>query len=208
MSYERLAEQLADAARRLRARPEALAGVPLARAAEKVQAALAALLKGVDAALRGTDPDVVALRDYVETAEARQWLDTAGMKAVTKQAFGKALTAKKTDTAADLRRRLVDAAVKLGKAGAALAAARAFVAGRTRPAADPVDRQAVLNELWGLGGLSGDALDVEKLRLLENRPLLFAMASHAHIRITAKSSPKAVLTKVLQFARRVEENTS
>ena len=75
-------------------------------------------------------------------------------------------------------------------------------------AADPADRKAVLNELWRLGGLAGEELEAEKLRLLDNRPLLFAMATHAHIRTTAKSSPKTLVTKLIQFARRVEENTS
>jgi hypothetical protein len=100
------------------------------------------------------------------------------------------------------------AAVKAACAGSALTAARTYVAGRLRPSADPADRHAVLQELWRLGGLSGDALEVEKARLLEDHDLLFAMASYAHIRTTAKSSPKTVLTKLLQFARRVEENTS
>jgi hypothetical protein len=208
VSYERLAGQLEEIARRLRSRPEALAGLPLARAAEKVQAALAPFVKAVDAALRGADPDVVALRDWLESAEARVVIDAAGVKAVSKGALGKAVTVKKTDTAEDLRRRLLESAVKAGRAGEVLTAARAFVSVRARPAADPSDRQAVLNELWRLGGMSGDGLEVEKLRLLECRELLFAMASYAHIRTTAKSTPKAVLTKVLQFARRVEENTS
>jgi hypothetical protein len=208
VSYERLAYELEDAARRLRVRPEALSGVPLARAAEKVRASLTAFAKALDVALRGSDPDVVALRDYLETPEARAALDPAGVKALSKQAFGKAVTVKKTDTAEDLRRRLVENAVKAGRAGEVLTLGRAYIAGRLRPAADPADRQAVLQELWRLGGLSPDALEVEKARLLENRDLLFAMASYAHIRTTAKSAPKGVLTKLLQFARRVEENTS
>jgi hypothetical protein len=208
VSYERLADQLEDTARRLRARPEALSGVPLARAAEKVGSSLTTFIKVLDAALKGSDPDVVALREYLETGEARTALDPAGVKALSKQVLGKAVTVKKTDTPEDLRRRLVEAAVKAGCAGSALTAARTYVAGRLRPSADPADRQAVLQELWRLGGLSGDALEVEKARLLEDRDLLFAMASYAHIRTTAKSSPKTVLTKLLQFARRVEENTS
>jgi hypothetical protein len=208
VSYERLAQQLEDAARRLRSRPEALSGVPLARAGEKLQASLTAFVRALEGALRGTDPDVVELRTLLETPEARASLDAAGIKAVTKRAFGKAVTIKKTDTPEDLRRRVVETAVKQGKAGDALQAVRFWISERGRPSTDHTDREAVLAALWRLGGLAPDALEIEKIRLLENRPLLFAMAAHAYIKTTAKSAPRTVLTKVLKFAQRVEENTS
>lgn len=208
MSYETLADQLEALARHLRKHADRLDGLPLAKAAEKLRTALAGFQGAADTAIRGADPELRELRDVLEGSRARTALDVKTLKLLAKRATGKALTIKKADTPEDERRRFVEAAVKHGKVHDALATVQGFLADYDRPAPDTSDRDAVLAEVWRVGRLSGTDLDIEKARLLANPTLLHAMAGFTHIKTTARTPAKTILTKVLVFSRQVNENIS
>jgi hypothetical protein len=144
----------------------------------------------------------------METPEARAVLDTPAIKGISKMVLGRPLTIRKLDTLEDQRRRLLDVAVQRAVSREVLAAVLLWLEEQKKPPMDPDDRKAVLESLWRLGSLPPEALELETMKLLSNRALLLAMAHHAHIKTTARSSPKTVLAKVLRFAQRVEENTS
>lgn len=208
MSYQSLADQLRRTADTLAAHAARLQGTKLADAAGKVAAALKKLDAALQDALKGSDPAVFALRDLLETRDARSALDTPALKALAKRASGKALTLKATDTPEDRRRRFLDAMVKLERVHDATVALRALLEAASRPAPDPSDRERVLEEVWRLAKLGETELEVEKERLLANPQLLRAMALHTYVKVTAKSSPKTVFANLLKFARRVQENTA
>jgi hypothetical protein len=208
VSYETLARELEETVGELRAEAEALQGIPLAKAAERLLPPLRKLREALRAAKRGTDPDTAALREVLESGEARSALDAKTIRALAKRAMGKAVTLKAGDSPEDQRRRLLDAAVKHGSSAEVLTALKAFLANRARPAPEPTDREAVLAELWRLGRLAPEDLDFERQRLADNLPLLQSMASHAYVKMTARSSPRTIVTKLVKFAQRVQENTS
>jgi hypothetical protein len=208
VSYRRLAEELKDAAAAVLAHEEHLEGSKLAAAAEKLEGTLrkfSALLKDQ---LRGFDPAAVALRDLLESQVARQLLDAKTLKLLAKKATGRALTLRATDAPQDQRKRFLEAAVKLGKVEEGAAAVGALLAGASRPAPDPGDREKVLAELWRLGTLGEADLEIEKARLVDNPTLLRAMAGFAYVKVTAKSAPKTIFSNLVKFARRVQENTA
>lgn len=207
MSYRRLAEGLKRVSERVLAHEEHLQGTRLAAAAEKLEAALQKFSALLEDGLRGLDPAALALRDRLESDEARR-LDAKTLKLLARKATGKALTLKATDAPHEQRRRFLEAAVKLGRVDEAAAALGAFLAQAARPAPDPADRERVLAELWRLGALGEAELEVEKARLLENPELLRAMAGYAYVKVTARSAPRSILAAVLKFGRRVQENTA
>lgn len=208
MSYESLADQLRRTADTLAANASRLQGTKLAEAADKVAAALKKLEAALQAALKESDPAVFALRDLLETKDARSALDAPTLKALAKRVSGKALTLKATDTPEDRRRRFLDAMVKLEKAHEATVALRALLEAASRPAPDPSDRERVLDEVWRLAKLGEMELEVERERLLANPQLLRAMALHTYVKVTVKSAPRTIFANLLKFARRVQENTA
>jgi hypothetical protein len=208
VSYARLAHELQATAQQVAAHERQLEGVPLARAAERLEAALRQFRSALDDALRGFAPAVVALRDLLESEGARSRLDAKTLKLLAKKASAKALTLKAADTPADQRKRFLDQAVKLGRAEEAALALRAFLAGAARPSPALDDRDKVLAELWRLGALSEADFEIEQPALLEKPDLLRAMAGYAHVKTTTRTSPKTMLTNLVKFARRVQENTS
>lgn len=208
MSYARLAHELQAVARQVAEHEGKLEGVRLARAAERLEAALGQFRTVVDEALRGFAPAVVGLRDLLESEGARSRLDAKTLKLLAKKATAKALTLKTTESPADHRKRFLDLAVKHGRAEEATLALRTFLAGAARSAPPLGDRDQVLAELWRLGALSEADFEIEKPALLEKPELLRAMAGYAHVKTTARTSPKTMLTNLVKFARRVQENTS
>lgn len=208
MSYPALAEALEKAGRTLRGRSDELEGTALASAAEKLQAALRKFDDALAATLRGFDPDVKALRSYLEAEDVRAALDIKTIKLLAKKGTGRALTVKATDTPEDQRWRLLEAATKQGRAGDVLVAIKAFIADRSRPAPRLDDREGVLAEVRRLGKVSKDDLAIEKESLLGNEKLLRAMADAVYIKTTSRTPPKTILTKLVHFAQRVQENIS
>jgi hypothetical protein len=185
-----------------------LQGTKLATAAEKLEAALLKFSAVLEDGLRGFDPAAVELRDRLETEAARRLLDARTLKLLAKKATGKALTLKAADAPHEQRQRFLEAAVKLGRVDEAAAALAALLAGASRPAPDPGDREKVLAELWRLGALGEGDLEMEQARLLENEALLRAMAGYAYVKVTPRSAPKSIFSSLVKFARRVQENTA
>lgn len=208
MSYQTLAERLGRTARRLRDHEPHLEGVKLAAAAAKLDASLVKFDALLDALLRGFDPDAVELRDLLESDAARAALDAKHLKLLAKKATSKALSLKAADSPQDSRKRLLDLAVAQGKAADTTAAVRAFLDALAAPAPPPHDRAAVLQEVWRLGKLAGADLELAKGRVLANEPLLRAMAQHTYVKVTPRSKPASILSAVIKFARRVDENVS
>jgi len=208
VSYRELAYQLRRTAETVTRHEASLQGPKLASAAEKLEGTLSKFAAVLQDSLRGVDPAAIALRDLLETEPARRILDAKTLKVLAKGASGKALTLKASDSAADQRRRFLEAVVKLGKVDEATVALKGLLAGASRPAPDPGDREKVLAELWRLGTLEEADLEVEKARLLGNPSLLRAMAGYAYVKVTAKSAPKTIVANLLKFARRVQENTA
>lgn len=208
MSYRKLADELKRTAETLLRHEAELGGGKLAAAAEKVETALSKFTEILQEGLRGFDPSAVALRDLLETDGARRALNSKTLKLLAKKASGKALTLKATETPSDQRRRFHEAMVKLRRVDEAAVGLKALLAGASRPAPDPEDRDKVLAELWRLGTLGEPDLEVEKARLIENPTLLRAMAGYAFVKFTAKSAPKTIFANLVKFARRVQENTA
>jgi hypothetical protein len=208
MSYRTLSDQLQSTAERLRAHADSLTGPRLATGAEKLSTALTRFDALLRDALRGEDPEAIALRDLLETEAVRERLDGKTAKLVFKKAAGKSFPARKDEAAQDLRKRLLEAAVKLERAGEVAVALRAHLESATRPLPPPEDRERVLAELWRLAALGEPDLAVERERLLGHPTLLRTMAGYAFIKVGAKSSDKSVFNALVKFARRVRENTA
>lgn len=208
MSYPALVDALEKTGRTLRTRSNDLEGTALASAAEKLLVALRRFDDVLAGALRGFDPDVKALRTYLEADDVRTALDPKTIKFLAKRGTSRALTLKATDTPDDQRRRLLEAATKRGKAADVLVAIKGFLADRSRPAPRFDDREGVLAEVRRLGKLGKDDLVIEKERLLGNGKLLRAMADAVYIKTTSRTPLKTILTKLVHFAQRVQENIS
>ncbi len=208
MSYQNLADNLTRIAERLRAHEADLQGVKLAQAAERLQGTVKRFEATLQTVLRGFDPEAVALGSLLGSPDARKRLDARSLRLLGKKATGKAVTLKRTDAPRDQRRRLLESAIKLGKVREVTQAVRAFLLDARRPAPDLENRDAVLKVLWRLGKLSETDLEIEKLRLLENEALLRSMAGFAYVKTTPRSTPRAILTKLVKFSQRVRENVS
>jgi len=208
MSYRTLAENLQSAAKNLLVHETSLNGLKLAASAEKLASALAKFDTLVRDAIRGEDPEAIALRDLLETEAVRERLDGKTAKLLLKKAAGKSLPLKKDDTPQGLRRRFLEAAIKAEIAGQALVAVRAHIQHITRPLPSPGDREQVLAELWRLACLDETALAVERERLFTDPALLRAMAGYAFIKLTAKTTDKSIFNALVKFSRRVRENTA
>ena len=72
MSYERLADDLSRLAERLAQRQDELEGVRLARAAERLRGAVVRFERQLDAALRGSAPEVRELKALLDSPNARK----------------------------------------------------------------------------------------------------------------------------------------
>lgn len=208
MSYRMLAENLHGTAESLRLHEASLSGHKLAASAEKLATALAKFDTLVREALRGEDPEAIALRNLLETEAVRERLDGKTAKLLLKKAAGKSLPLKKDDTPQDLRRRFLEAAIKAELVGQTLVTVRVHIERITRPLPPPGDRQQVLAELWRLAGLDETELAVEQERLFADPALLRAMAGYAFIKLTAKTTDKSIFNALVKFSRRVRENTA
>jgi hypothetical protein len=208
VSYLNLADALTRIAERLRAHDADLQGVKLAQAAERLRGSLGRFEATLEPVLRGVDPEAIALKSLLDSPDARRRLETRSLRLLGKKATGKAVNLKRTDTPRDQRRRLLEAAIKHGKVREVTQAVRAFLLDARRPAPDLGNRDAVLEVLWSLGRLSATDLEIEKLRLLENEALLRSMAGFGYVKTTPRSTPRAILTKLVKFSQRVRENVS
>ncbi len=208
MSYERLASELQRVAGALSEHERRLEGAKLAAAASRLDTALAKFADLLDELLRAVDPEVEALRQALAGESGRRHLDAKALKLLFKSATGKALTLKAGEAREADERRFVEGALKHGRVAQTLVAVRACLTDAARPAPDPGDREALLAELWRLGRLSAAELELETPRLLGDFELLRAMAGHAYVKVSARSSPKTVLANLVKFARRVNENTA
>ncbi len=208
MSYQNLADDLTRIAERLRAHDADLQGVKLATAAERLRGSLGRFEGTLETVLRGVDPEAIALKSLLDSPDSRKRLDARSLRLLGKKATGKAVTLKRTDAPREQRRRLLEAAVKHGKVREVTQVVRAFLLDARRPAPDLGNRDAVLEVLWRLGRLSETDLEIEKLRLLENEALLRSMAGFAYVKTTPRSTPRAILSKLVKFSQRVRENVS
>ncbi len=208
MSYAHLARELRRIAGELDAHAARLEGARLATAAERLESALARLDALLEDARRGADREVAALRQALASEAGRRHLDARALKLLFKSAVGKALTLKAGEPREADERRFVEGAVKHARAAQALRAVRARLAEAERPAPDPGDREALLQELWRLGRLAPPDLDLETPRLLAAPELLRAMAAHAYVKFTARTPARTLLANLVKFARRVNENTA
>jgi hypothetical protein len=208
VSYDGLAADLERIARRVREHGERLGGARLAAAADRLAVAARRFAGLLDGALRGLDPDAVALRELLESEAGRAALDGKALRLLARKATGKTLTLRATDAPQDSRKRFLDLAVTRDRAGAAAAAVRAFLEAEASPGPDAGDREAVLAEVWALGRLAGPDLELARARLLRNERLLRAMAGYTFVRTTPRSKPATIFAAVVKFARRVNENVS
>jgi hypothetical protein len=208
VSYQNMADALTRIAERLRAHDTDLQGVKLAKAAERLRGSLGRFEGTLETELRGVDPEAIALKSLLDSPDARKRLDARSLRLLGKKATGKAVTLKRTDAPREQRRRLLESAIKLGKVREVTQTVRAFLLDARRPAPDLENRDAVLEALWRLGKLSETDLEIEKLRLLENEALLRSMAGFAYVKTTPRSTPRAILTKLVKFSQRVRENVS
>ncbi len=208
MSYHALAGELEQVARRVREHAADLTGLKLAAAADRLTVAARRFAGLLDAALRGFDPDAVALRELLESETARAALDGKALRLLAKKAAGKPLGLKATDAPQDARKRFLDLAVAQGRAREAAAAVRAFLEAEGVAGPDAGDRDAVLAEVWKLGTLAGADLELARARLLKNERLLRAMAGYTFVKTTPRSKPATIFTAVVKFAKRVNENVS
>jgi hypothetical protein len=208
VSYETLAVTLEGIGKRLRQHAAHVEGAKLAAAAEKLESAATKFAALLDGALRGFDPDTVALRELLESASARESLDAKALKLIAKKSTGKALTLKAADTPQDARARLLDLAAKQAKAADVARAVRDYLDGIAAPGPEATNREAVLAEVWKLGKLSGPDLELAKERLVRNEALLRAMAAFTFVKTTPRSKPAAIFAALVKFAKRVNENVS
>jgi hypothetical protein len=208
VSYDALAGELEQIARRVREHQARLDGVKLAGAADRLAVAARRFSGLLDGALRGLDPDTLALRELLESETARDGLDARTLRLLAKKGTGKALALKATDAPQDARRRLLDLAVAQGRTREVAAAVRGFLETEGAPDPDAADRDAVLAQVWKLADHSGADLELARARLLRNERLLRAMASHTYVRTTPRSKPATIFAAVLKFAKRVKENVS
>lgn len=208
MSYHALAAELEQIARRVREYEDRLTGLKLAAAADKLTVAARKFTGLLEAALRGVDPDAVALRELLESETARDAFDGKALKLLARKAAGKTLTLKATDAPQDARKRFLDLAVAQGRAREAAAAVREFLEAEGAAGPDAGDRDAVLAEVWKLGALSGPDLELARARILKNDRRLRAMAGWTYVKTTPRSKPATIFAAVVKFAKRVNENVS
>lgn len=208
MSYARLEHELRRVADALRQHEARLEGAKLAAAAGRLDTALAKFSGLLDDLLRASDPAVESLRRLLASDETRRALDAKALKTIFKQATGKALTLKSGEGREGDERRFVEGAVKHARVAQAAATLRVRLEEAARPLPAARDREALLGELWALGRLDESALELRKPRLLADVELLHAMAGHAYVKFTPRTSPKTLLANLLKFARRVNENTA
>lgn len=205
MSFALLADQLSETARLLREPPPGLDARTFVAEADRFAKAFQkfrAVLQGVVA---GQSPEVQALGRQLATAFAG---DDKGLRAFAKKHAppkGASFTAKDSVAA-----RTEKTAAKIAAAGneeAALADLRQ----RAAPSALDFSSQAelaLLLQVRKLGQMSEDERQQECAKLLREPEKIRLLGQAAKIKLTARTTPKALLKKVLEIGARYAENTA
>lgn len=204
MSYADLAEKLKSVGKQLAAESSALDGKKLAASAGALKRALDRFSRDLETLTAGNDPAIAEFGELIQAPAARKHLDLDSLKRLAKEILGKTVPAKKEETALAYKKRLIEAIDTPKLAAKALKALREFLADSAVAAPQIKNEEALLAELYRIGGL--DDTEIEATARLRDEKLLRALAAAARIRVRETSSLDKIRRDVVQFAKRAHKN--
>ena len=204
MTYDQLADVLAELAVRLRRHSSALTGAAPAKLARDLEKAAAKLTQLLDQAARHDSPEARRLADLI--AEHSSALTGPRLADFAKR-LGLKLPGAKTATALALRAKFAEAAMAGGTVPDAVVLLESFarVQAQPKPALDTeVARRVVLRQL---GAQSAEEISFALEEHYSDEDLR-DLARAAGLKVTAKAARKGLVTKLVPAMRRHAENTA
>lgn len=204
MSFTLLADRLAAVAQTLRGHTGPLDSKTLLAEADKFVKALDKFQRLLDGVVAGQSPEAQELARQLSRAYADD--DKALRAFVKKHAPPKGVTLAAAD---GLVQRVAKAAAGIVAAGG-VEGALAELRRRTAPSAldfSSEDELSLLQQVRRLGQLDEDDRQLEGERLLREPEKIRLLARAAKLKVTAKSTPKAMLKKLMETGLRYAENT-
>lgn len=204
MTYQELATRLINLGNLLQEHSTKLSGEPAAKLAKSLGTNAEKLDALLHAAISQCAPETLRLREAIESNAAI--LDTK-----TLQAFAKKLGIKSPGgpkaTPANVRQKFVELAVLGCMLQNAQTLVDTFVRAHAGPKPDTSSEESLRAELRRLGAKAADEIEMElqaKYSDAETR----ALGKAAGLTVTAKSTKKGLIPKIIHFAQRNYENTA
>ena len=204
MTYEDLATRLIALGQSLQEHSSKLSGEAAAKAAKSLGTSAEKLEKLLQSAINQCAPEALRLREILETNMAI--LDTKKLQAFAKK-LGIKLPAGQKVTAAGIRQKFVEQAVLAGVAQNVQTLLEAFVQIHGTPKPNTSSEESLRSELRRLGAKPAAEIEMEidlKFTDAETR----ALGKAAGLKVTTKSTKKALIPKIIHFAQRNFENTA
>ncbi len=204
MSFRFLADRLAAVAQTLHRHTGPLDSKSLLAEADKFVKAFDKFQRLLDGVVAGQSPEAQELARQLRRAYADD--DKALKVFAKKHAPPKGVTFAATDTPAQRVEKAAAAIATAGGAEGALAELRR----REAPTVLDFSREdelSLLQQIRRLGQLDEEDRKLEGERLLREPEKIRLLAGAAKLKITAKSTPKALLKKLMETGQRYAENT-
>lgn len=206
MSYTELADQLKTLGKRLATESKELSGKRVAESAGLLKRALERFARELDSAAAGEDPDLNDFSQLLKNPSLRKHLDLDGLKQVAKDVLGRAFPSRKDETAGEYRKRLVEHISENGSGTKAVKKLREFLAEAASPAPQMKNHDALLAEIYRIGGLEEAEIEAEFTTRLRDERMLRALATAARLRVRENSSIEKIRRDLIRFAKRARRN--
>ncbi len=204
MTYEQLADVLADLAANLRRHSRALTGTAPAKLARDLEKAAAKMTQLLDQAARRDSPEARRLADLIaEHAPALSGERLAGFA----KRLGIKLPGAKTAAAPALRAKFAEAALAGGVVPDAVALLETFARAQARPRPTLESEAARRAELRRLGERPAEEIEFA-LEAHCSDDDVRDLARAAGLKVTAKAARKGLVAKLIPAMRRHAENTA
>ena len=204
MTYQELAARLIALGQSLQEHASKLSGEAPAKLAKSLGTSAEKLEKLLQAAISQCSPEALQLREIIEANSSI--LDTKRLQSFAKK-LGMKLPAGQKATATGIRQKFVELAVLAGVAQNAQTLVEALIRVHGAPKPDTSSEESLRAELRRLGAKPADEIEMELDTNFTDDDTR-ALGKAAGLKVTAKSTKKALIPKIVHFAQRNYENTA
>ena len=204
MTYQELATRLISLGQSLQEHASQLSGEAAAKAAKSLGTSAEKLEKLLQSAISQCSPEALNLRELLDAHSSI--LDTKKLQAFAKKLGLKSPGGPKA-TPAGSRQKFVELAILAGVAEDAQTLIEAFIQVHRAPKPDTSSEESLRAELRRLGAKPAEEIEMElEVKFTDDEAR--ALGKAAGIKVTAKSTKKALIPKIVHFAQRNYENTA
>ena len=204
MTYQELATRLITLGQSLQEHASHLSGEAAAKAAKSLGTSAEKLEKLLQSAISQCSPEALRLREILDAHSSI--FDTKKLQAFAKKLGLKSPGGPKA-TLTGSRQKFVELAVFGGVAENAQTLIEAFIQVHRAPKPDTSSEESLRAELRRLGAKRAEEIEMElEVKFTDDEAR--ALGKAAGIKVTAKSTTKALIPKIAHFAQRNYENTA